>query len=186
VARRRRRLTGHDHHAIHDTEAFSCETTVVGRGDPHRGEDQVAEGRRTVLVVDDDPDVLLLCRVNLEFEGYRVIEATNGEDALAKVATERPDVVLLDVMLSRLDGWQVLERLKADPRTHDLPVVLVTAKVQEDDQIRGWSTGAAEYITKPFSPLALSRTLHDVLTTDPEEEERRRRLVLEKLHFDPR
>ena len=139
--------------------------------------------RRTVLVVDDEPDVLLLCRVNLEFEGYRVIEAADGESALAALADEVPDVVLLDVMMPKLDGWSVLERIKADPRTAEVPVVMLTAKVQDHDQIRGWSSGAAEYITKPFSPLSLSQVVQDVLDTDPEEEERRRQLVLEKLQL---
>ncbi len=139
--------------------------------------------RRTVLVVDDEPDVLLLCRVNLEFEGYRVIEASDGEQALARLAGEVPDVVLLDVMMPKLDGWAVLERIKADPRTRDVPVVMLTAKVQDHDQVRGWTAGAAEYITKPFSPLSLSQVVQDVIDTDPAEEERRRQLVLEKLQL---
>ncbi|MFA9444192.1 response regulator transcription factor [Egicoccus sp. AB-alg6-2] len=139
--------------------------------------------RRRVLVVDDEPDVLLLCRVNLEFEGYDVIEASDGEDALAKVRAHHPDVVLLDVMMPKLDGWQVLEAIKADEATRDIPVVILTAKVQDQDQIRGWSHGAADYITKPFSPLALSQVLQDVLATAPEEEERRRRMILEKLEL---
>ncbi|MEX0835138.1 MAG: response regulator, partial [Nitriliruptor sp.] len=101
--------------------------------------------QRTVLVVDDEPDVLLLCRVNLEFEGYRVLEASDGEQALARLEDELPDVVLLDVMMPKLDGWAVLERIKSDPRTAKVPVVMLTAKVQDHDQIRGWSSGAAEY-----------------------------------------
>ncbi|MEX1164786.1 MAG: response regulator [Nitriliruptor sp.] len=139
--------------------------------------------QRTVLVVDDEPDVLLLCRVNLEFEGYRVLEASDGEQALARLEDELPDVVLLDVMMPKLDGWAVLERIKSDPRTAKVPVVMLTAKVQDHDQIRGWSSGAAEYITKPFSPLSLSQVVQDVIDTDPEEEERRRRLVLDKLQI---
>ncbi|MEX1177005.1 MAG: response regulator [Nitriliruptor sp.] len=139
--------------------------------------------QRTVLVVDDEPDVLLLCRVNLEFEGYRVLEAGDGEQALARLAEELPDVVLLDVMMPKLDGWAVLERIKADPRTAEIPVVMLTAKVQDHDQVRGWSSGAAEYITKPFSPLSLSQVVQDVIDTDPDEEERRRRHVLDKLEI---
>ena len=139
--------------------------------------------RRKVLVVDDEADVLLLCRVNLEFEGYDVVEASDGEEAMRKVAEERPDVVLLDVMMPKMDGWQVLAALKGDPVTSDIPVVMLTAKVQDQDQIKGWSGGAAEYITKPFSPLALSQVLEEVLSKDPEEEERRRRMILEKLQL---
>jgi DNA-binding response OmpR family regulator len=139
--------------------------------------------RRTVLVVDDEPDVLLLCRVNLEFEGYEVIEAADGEQAMAQLRAHRPDVVLLDVMMPKMDGWQVLAAIKADETLADIPVVMLTAKVQDQDQIRGWSQGAADYITKPFSPLALSQVLQDVLETDPEEEERRRQMILEKLQL---
>jgi CheY-like chemotaxis protein len=139
--------------------------------------------RRTVLVVDDEPDVLLLCRVNLEFEGYEVIEAADGEQAMQQVQARRPDVVLLDVMMPKMDGWQVLAAIKADEALTDIPVVMLTAKVQDQDQIRGWSQGAADYITKPFSPLALSQVLQDVLETDPEEEARRRQMILEKLQL---
>ncbi len=139
--------------------------------------------RHKILVVDDEADVLLLCRVNLEFEGYEVVEASDGEAAMRQVAAEHPDVILLDVMMPKMDGWQVLAALKADPATADIPVVMLTAKVQDQDQIRGWSGGAADYITKPFSPLALSQVLENVLNNDPEEEERRRRMILEKLQL---
>jgi two-component system alkaline phosphatase synthesis response regulator PhoP len=138
---------------------------------------------KKVLVVDDEPDVLLLCRVNLEFEGYDVVEAADGQQAMEKVAEYRPDVILLDVMMPRMDGWQVLSALKADEAYRDIPVVMLTAKVQDADQIRGWSSGVAEYITKPFSPLSLSQVIRDVLANDPDEEERRRRLILEKLQL---
>jgi len=139
--------------------------------------------RRTVLVVDDEPDVLLLCRVNLEFEGYEVLEAADGEQAMTQVQAHRPDVVLLDIMMPKMDGWQVLAAIKSEAALADIPVVMLTAKVQDQDQIRGWSEGAADYITKPFSPLALSQVLQDVLDTDPEEEERRRHMILEKLQL---
>jgi DNA-binding response OmpR family regulator len=121
--------------------------------------------------------------VNLEFEGHEVIEAADGEQAMAQVRAHRPDVVLLDVMMPKMDGWQVLSAIKADETLADIPVVMLTAKVQDQDQIRGWSQGAADYITKPFSPLALSQVLQDVLETDPEEEARRRTMILEKLQL---
>jgi DNA-binding response OmpR family regulator len=136
---------------------------------------------RTVVIVDDEPDVVLLCRVNLEFEGFRVLDASDGDTALALVQAELPDVVLLDVMLPESDGWTVLERMKADPATRDIPVVLLTAKVQDADRTRGWRAGAAEYVTKPFSPTDLSRIVADVLATTPEEEEQRRRRMLADL-----
>jgi CheY-like chemotaxis protein len=139
--------------------------------------------RRRVLVVDDEPDVLLLCRVNLEFEGYEVMEAADGVEAMSRVRERRPDVILLDVMMPRMDGWQVLTELKSDEQLRDIPVVMLTAKVQDQDQIRGWSSGASEYITKPFSPLSLSQVLEDVLADGPDDEERRRAMVLEKLRL---
>jgi two-component system, OmpR family, alkaline phosphatase synthesis response regulator PhoP len=139
--------------------------------------------KQKVLVVDDEPDVLLLCRVNLEFEGYDVIEANDGAEAMEKVRSERPDVILLDVMMPKMDGWQVLSALKSDEDLATIPVVMLTAKVQDQDQIRGWSGGVADYITKPFSPLSLSQVLENVLSGDPDEEERRRRLILEKLQL---
>lgn len=138
---------------------------------------------RKVLVVDDEADVLLLCRLNLEFEGFEVLEASDGEQALELLHRERPDVVLLDVMMPKLDGWQVLSAIKTDEDTElrEVPVVMLTAKVQDADQIRGWSAGAADYVTKPFSPLALSQAVRDALDSDPQQEERRRRAMLEKL-----
>lgn len=138
---------------------------------------------RRVLVVDDEPDVLLLCRVNLEFEGYRVLEASDGEEAIRMAQDHRPDVILLDVMMPEIDGWEVLVRLKEDEALRGIPVVMLTARTHDQDQIRGWSAGAAEYITKPFSPLALSQVVEDVLASDPDEEAERRRTILEKLQL---
>ena len=136
---------------------------------------------RRVLVVDDEPDVLLLCRVNLEFEGYEVIEASDGIEAMEQVRAHRPDIVLLDVMMPRMDGWQVLDEIKGDADLQQIPVVMLTAKVQDQDQARGWASGAAEYITKPFSPLSLSRVLETVLEQDDDAHARRRDEVLERL-----
>lgn len=139
--------------------------------------------KRRVLVVDDEPDVLLLCRVNLEFEGYQVVQAADGVEALEQMRAEKPDVVLLDVMMPRMDGWAVLAAAKEEPELAGIPIVLLTAKVQEADQIRGFELGATEYITKPFSPLALAQTIGDVLTADPEAIEQRRADLLSRLQL---
>lgn len=137
-----------------------------------------------ILVVDDEPDVLLLCRVNLEFEGYDVIEAHDGEEALRRVVEESPSLVLLDVMMPGLDGWKVLEMLKTDDVTRDIPVIMLTAKVREVDQIQGLSAGAAAYVTKPFNPLALSTTVKEVLNPDsPGDPQLKRQQTLEKLRL---
>jgi DNA-binding response OmpR family regulator len=136
----------------------------------------------TILVVDDEEDILLLCRVNLEFEGNKVVTASSGLEGLTKAGELQPNLVLLDVMMPTMDGWHVLEALKADPSTGSIPVVMLTARVQGEDQVRGWAGGASDYIMKPFSPVALLETLRAVLApADPEEAERRHARSLEKL-----
>ena len=138
----------------------------------------------TVLVVDDEEDILLLCRVNLEFEGYNVITASSGVEGLALAREVHPSLVLLDVMMPAMDGWHVLESLKAVPETSHTPVIMLTARVQGEDQMRGWSGGAADYIMKPFSPMALLETIRSVLhPADPEEAQRRRERSMEKLRL---
>lgn len=134
-----------------------------------------------VLVVDDEPDVLLLCRVNLEFEGYTVIDAQDGEQALEKVRLEKPDIILLDVMMPGMDGWEVLASLKEDPTTREIPVVMLTAKVRELDQIHGLTQGAIDYVNKPFNPIALSRTIREALQARNSDERRQR--MLDKLRL---
>lgn len=115
-----------------------------------------------VLIIDDEPDVLLLCRVNFEFAGHEVIEAGEGETGLQLAREENPDLVVLDLMLPRKDGMSVLQELHAAPETAEMPVVLLTAKTQSEDQLRGFQAGADEYITKPFSPAVLTSTVERV------------------------
>ncbi len=138
----------------------------------------------TILVVDDEEDILLLCRVNLEFEGYRVATASSGVEGLQLAREIKPSMILLDVMMPSMDGWHVLESLQGDPETAGIPVVMLTARVQGEDQMRGWSGGAADYIMKPFSPVALLETVRNVIhPADPEEAERRRARSLDKLRL---
>ena len=141
----------------------------------------VTEPMARILVVDDEPDVLLLCRVNLQHAGYDVLEASDGEQGLALAMSEAPDALVLDLMLPLLDGYGVLERLQADERTRTIPVVVLTAKAQREDRVRCWEQGASEYMTKPFSPVALSATLTELLTMSPTQREDRRNDVLRKL-----
>lgn len=138
-----------------------------------------APAKARVLIVDDQSDIRLMCRVNLQLEGFEVIEAANGQEGLAKARQERPDVVLLDVMMPGLDGWQVLDAMKADAATASIPVVLLTARVQREDEIRGWSAGAADYLAKPFNPATMTAVLRRVLSED--DEGARRRQALQKL-----
>lgn len=104
-----------------------------------------------VLVVDDDLDLLLLYRVLLEADGHQVSQAANGSEALSAVRDGAFDLILLDMMLPEVDGLGVLAGLAGDPRTQDVPVVIVSARVSVADQIRGLESGAVDYLTKPFS-----------------------------------
>jgi len=134
-----------------------------------------------VLVVDDEPDVLLLCRVNFEFAGHEVLETDNADAALSMAASERPDLIVLDVMLPNRDGLSILQELAGRADTKDVPVILLTAKTQEHDRLKGYQAGAAEYITKPFSPISLTEAIEAIHSMTPAERERRRDLALSQL-----
>ncbi|MBA3717712.1 MAG: response regulator [Actinobacteria bacterium] len=116
-----------------------------------------------VLIVDDDAPIRLLCRVNLEAEGMEVLEAADGADGLEKARSSLPDVVLLDVMLPKLDGWRVAEALLEDPKTGEIPIVFLTARAELRDQARGLEIGGIEYITKPFNPVELADLIRELL-----------------------
>ena len=120
-------------------------------------------GKLTVLVIDDDPVILELLRVNFEIEGFDVICATDGEDGLRRALADRPDVVISDIMMPRRDGLQLLTELKADPATENLPVILLSAKAQKSEVQHGIDMGADDYITKPFDPLELIDRLNAVM-----------------------
>jgi two-component system, OmpR family, alkaline phosphatase synthesis response regulator PhoP len=137
-----------------------------------------------VLVVDDEQEIRELCRVNLEFEGYDVIEAPDGPTAVALARSEQPDIVFLDLMMPGMDGWEVLRTLKEDDATAGIAVILLTAKTGEQDQMRGWQEGILEYVAKPFNPLSLAEwAARAMQPRDPAEESERRRRVLEQLRL---
>jgi DNA-binding response OmpR family regulator len=110
---------------------------------------------KRILVVDDEPHIVRLVQVNLQREGYEVLTAYDGVEALEKVAREKPDMVVLDVMMPRMNGFEVLKKLKADEATRDIPVIMLTAKAQDADVFRGWQSGVDSYLTKPFNPMEL-------------------------------
>ena len=137
-----------------------------------------------VLVVDDEDDIRELCRVNLEFEGFEVVDAANGPSALEVAGRARPDVIFLDLMMPVMDGWEVLRRLKEDDATADTPVVLLTARTGAQDQMRGWEEGILEYVSKPFNPLSLVEVAKRAMEPrDPAQEAERRRRILDQLRL---
>ncbi|HET9724192.1 MAG TPA: response regulator [Actinomycetota bacterium] len=108
-----------------------------------------------VLVVDDEPIILRLIQVNLRLEGFDVVGCSSGEDALREASERPPDVVVLDVVLPGIDGFEVCRRLRLAPETAHVPVVMVTAQAQDEDRERGYALGVFEYVTKPFEPPVL-------------------------------
>lgn len=113
------------------------------------------EAKKRILVCDDDPVILRLLQVNLELEGYDVLLAHHGEQAVEVAEAELPDLIVLDIMMPRLDGYQTVERLKASDRTKPIPVLFLSAKAQQSDIERGREHGVDDYLTKPFDPTDL-------------------------------
>ena len=122
------------------------------RGGPERPS---APRAARVLVVEDEADVAELIRYNLGREGYDVRLAGTGTDALRQVKEVKPDVILLDIMVTQLNGWEICRRLKQDRETVAIPVIMVTGRVEEGDKVLGFEMGADDYVTKPFSPREL-------------------------------
>jgi len=115
---------------------------------------------KVILIVDDEAKMIRFVRMNLELEGYRVTEAGDGLEALDRVRQDLPDLVLLDVMMPHMDGFETLERLR---EISDVPVIMLTVRGDEEDRIRGLELGADDYVTKPFSPRELASRIRAVL-----------------------
>jgi CheY-like chemotaxis protein len=115
--------------------------------------------RVRVLVADDDPVILRLIEVNLGLEGFEVVTANGGEDVLAKVKDAQADVILLDVMMPGMTGWEVARRLRENGETSHIPVVFLSARTQEEDRRKGEELGVAAYVSKPFDPVELVETI---------------------------
>jgi DNA-binding response OmpR family regulator len=116
-----------------------------------------------VLIIDDEAPIRLLCRVNLEAEKIDVLEAEDGPTGLEVAKRERPDVILLDVMMPGLDGWRVAEQLIDDPRTSEIPIIFLTARAEFRDRARGLDIGGVDYVTKPFNPVELADLVRGLL-----------------------
>ncbi|MBC7252518.1 MAG: response regulator [Actinobacteria bacterium] len=129
-----------------------------------------------ILIVDDDATMANLLSTVLEFEGFHPLKALSGDEAVRMVKEENPDLVLLDIMMPGMDGFEVLARLRKDPRTEKMPVIMLTARTDDRDMFEGWRRGADEYVTKPFDPHRLVVVIREVLARSYEErlEERAR------------
>jgi DNA-binding response OmpR family regulator len=119
--------------------------------------------RPLVLVADDDPDILMLVSFRLDRAGYDVIQAQDGEEAVRLAVEHEPDLAVLDVMMPKLDGYEATRKLRSHETTSRLPVILLTARVQEADVARGFEAGADDYVKKPFSPQELGARVQAVL-----------------------
>jgi len=126
----------------------------------------MSESLGRVLVVDDSDVIRNLISVNLEMEGFEVITAVDGQDALDKIIEVAPDVMTIDVVMPRLDGFDTVERVRADPRTKHLKIAMVTACAQASDVRRGEEVGVDAYVTKPFDPSVLVRTVRDLVASE--------------------
>jgi two-component system alkaline phosphatase synthesis response regulator PhoP len=110
---------------------------------------------KKILVVDDERQIVKLVEINLRKAGYDVVCAYDGVEALEKVQSERPHMIVLDVMMPRMNGFDVLKKLQANPETEQIPVIMLTAKAQDADIFAGWQSGVSSYLTKPFNPREL-------------------------------
>ncbi|MCA1687020.1 MAG: response regulator transcription factor [Actinobacteria bacterium] len=139
-------------------------------------------GRRKILVVDDEPKLVRVVREYLEHDGYRVVSAGDGREALERFRQERPDLVVLDLMLPELDGLEVCRRIRQESR---VPIIMLTARAEEVDELIGLELGADDYVTKPFSPRALLARVRSVLRRAAPTEDSEAPLTLGSLRIDP-
>ena len=129
--------------------------------DPHS-----LASKSTIMVVDDHPDLVEIVRITLETEGFNVRCFYNGQQLFAGLKEQKPDLILLDIMMPQMNGWEVLRRLKEDPGMASIPVILLTAKVQSNDVLEGYNMGADYYITKPFTNTQLLTGINRLLSGD--------------------
>ncbi len=145
---------------------------------------------KKVLVVDDSESIVNLISIKLSNEGYEVVKAYDGEEALDKAKIERPDLILLDVMMPKIDGKEVCRRLKADPEFSSTPIVMLTAVGEFEEQLKGLELGADEYLTKPFDPGQLAKVVKYLLEggerppalLDKDKKEKKLRTIIGIMH----
>jgi DNA-binding response OmpR family regulator len=128
---------------------------------------------RKILVVDDEPYIVEMVEVNLLKAGYKVITAYDGEEALKKVEEEIPDLIICDVNMPKMDGFEVLKRLKSNMATRYIPVVMLTARTGDEDVFKGWQLKAEQYLTKPFNPQQILVVVRNIFKSMEEEAKKR-------------
>jgi two-component system OmpR family response regulator len=122
---------------------------------------------RKILLAEDEEDIRKVAQISLQFRGgWTVNLASDGEECLAKAAQERPDLILLDCMMPKLDGYETCRRLKQDPALREIPVIFLTAKSQESEVRKGLAMGAVGYLIKPFNPMSLAAEIREILESD--------------------
>ena len=139
---------------------------------------------RKILTCDDEKNIVRLIQVNLERQGYEVVTAYNGRECLEKVASEHPDLILLDLMMPEMTGFEVLDVLKADPATAKIPVIMLTARTQDQDVLKGWQSGVECYLTKPFNPIELITFIKRIFAIE-ERDVPEKRYVLSEITSGP-
>lgn len=134
-----------------------------------------------ILIVDDDATMVNLLSTILEIDGFETQKALSGREALDILTEGTPDLVLLDIMMPEMDGFEVLAKIRNDPQTQKLPIIMLTARTDDKDIFEGWRRGADEYVTKPFDPHALVETIRKVLSRTLEERMEQRAQNVETL-----
>jgi DNA-binding response OmpR family regulator len=122
--------------------------------------------KKKILIVDDEEDILHFLELVLREKGYEVATAMNGQDALTKAQIEKPDLVLLDIMMPQMDGWEVLKLLRVDDETANIPVAMLSARTEAKDRVQGLQEGAIDYICKPFSLAELLAKIETIFGTE--------------------
>jgi DNA-binding response OmpR family regulator len=126
-------------------------------------ENAPSDGKPVILAADDDPDIRELVAFRLERSGYTVLQAADGEEALALALEHTPDLAVLDVMMPKMDGFEVVRRLRAEEATKRMPIIMLTARAQDSDVESGFDAGADDYLRKPFSPQELRARVQSIL-----------------------
>lgn len=140
--------------------------------------------KKKILIVDDEKDLVSLVSLHMKMAGYDVLSAADGEKALEIAEDEKPDLIILDLMLPKVAGWEVCKRLRQDPGIKNVPVIMLTARAEIEDKLKGFEAGADDYVTKPFSPRELVSRVKRVLVRAEPVLQKPRRYIKGKLEID--